>query len=136
MSFEEQHAIETYKSLISISTEGFKALQLLNGGAVVAMLAYLGQLSSKCPELIYLAKLPLGLFVGGLVAGTFFFVTSYLTQLALHNENMGSVPHAGGGHRLWLCLSFVIGLSSVALFASGAFACLAAMANATCQTHA
>jgi len=45
MSFEEGHALETYKSMLSISVEGLKALLLINGGAVVAMLAYLGQSS-------------------------------------------------------------------------------------------
>ena len=43
MSFNDEHAIETYKSLISISTEALKAFQWLNGGAVVALLAYIGQ---------------------------------------------------------------------------------------------
>ena len=37
------HTDETYKSVISISQESFKAPLLLNGGAVVALLAYLGQ---------------------------------------------------------------------------------------------
>lgn len=44
-TFNEQHAVETYKSLIAISTEGFRALQLLNGGAIVALLTYLGHLT-------------------------------------------------------------------------------------------
>lgn len=43
MSFNEEHALETYKSLITVSMEGLKTLLLINGGAVVAMLAFLGQ---------------------------------------------------------------------------------------------
>ena len=44
---QKEHAIETYKSLVQISVEGMKLLALLNGGAVVALLAYLGNLSGK-----------------------------------------------------------------------------------------
>lgn len=53
MSIEDDHALETYKSLISFGTEALKALQLLNGGAIVALLAYLGQ--AKLPHSTFLA---------------------------------------------------------------------------------
>jgi hypothetical protein len=36
-----EHAIETFKSMIQISVEGMKLLGLLNGGAAVALLPYL-----------------------------------------------------------------------------------------------
>ena len=45
-----EHTSETYRSLISISMEGLKTLLLINGGAVVALLAYLGQ-SPQGPRL-------------------------------------------------------------------------------------
>jgi hypothetical protein len=130
MSFSEEHAIETYKSLISISTDAFKALQLLNGGAIVALLAYLGQMAPARPELLNHAKRPLALFVAGLVLGTLVYITSYLTQLALHNENMGNKAYKGGKHDLWLWVSFALGIASVTLFSFGAFACLGAVSAA------
>ena len=108
MSFKYEHAIETYKSLISISTETFKALQLLNGGAVVALLAYLGQMAPTHPEVVGYAKRPLGFFVAGLVSGTLVYITSYLTQLSLHNENIGTEGYKDGGHKLWLWVSFAL----------------------------
>jgi hypothetical protein len=37
------HPEETYKSLITISVELLKALALINAGAAVAILAYLGR---------------------------------------------------------------------------------------------
>lgn len=40
------HPEETYKSLTTISVEALKALALINGGAAVAILAYLGNLAS------------------------------------------------------------------------------------------
>ena len=125
MSFNDEHAIETYKSLISISTEAFKALQLLNGGAAVALLAYLGQVAPTHPTVLVHATMPLGLFVAGLVAGTVVYITSYLTQLALHNENIGVME--SGRHQRWLWISFSLGVGSVALFSLGAFSCLRAL---------
>jgi hypothetical protein len=127
MSFNDEHAIETFKSLISISTEAFKALQLLNGGAVVAVLAYLGQMAPTHPGLVGHAKGPLIFFIAGLVSGTLVYITSYLTQLSLHNENMGNKGYKGGKHDLWLWISFALGIGSVVLFSAGAFACLGAL---------
>lgn len=121
---EAEHAVETYKSLISISTEGFKALQLLNGGAVLAVLTYLGQRHTTGPDVLR-AALPMGLFVAGLAAGTLVYATSYLTQFALHNENMKR--YKVGKHKKWLWLSFILCLASLALFSFGAFACLDAL---------
>jgi hypothetical protein len=132
MSFNDEHTIETYKSLISISTEALKTLQLLNGGAIVAFLAYLGQVSSR-PELAVHAKLPLSLFVLGLVCGSAAFVTSYLTQLALYEESVGGQTYKGPKHQIWLWLTFVIALVSVAAFAFGAFAGVNALSQHACQ---
>jgi len=63
MAFNEDQALETYKSMISVGTEALKALQLVNGGAIVVLLAYLGQ-DSQHPHLAELAARPLSLFVG------------------------------------------------------------------------
>lgn len=117
---EAAHAIETYKSLISISTEAFKALQILNGGAVLAVLTYLAQMARTHPDLVPRAKLPISLFLLGLVAGTLVYGSSYLTQLALHMKK-------GGISNLWLYLSFILCFVSVILFSVGAFACLDAL---------
>lgn len=39
------HWLETYKSLITLSIEGFKFSALANGGSAVALLAYLGNVA-------------------------------------------------------------------------------------------
>jgi hypothetical protein len=119
MGFSEEHAIETYKSLITISTEAFKALQFLNGGAVIAFLSYLSQVAPTFPALLCNAKVPLGCFVAGLFFGTLIYFTSYFTQLSLHNENIGN--EKDGKHNLWLWLSAILGIMSLICFALGAF---------------
>ena len=47
MDSRDDHAIETHKSMISISIEAIKHLALLNGGAIVALLGFLGQVSNR-----------------------------------------------------------------------------------------
>ncbi|HEX9916238.1 MAG TPA: hypothetical protein VGB16_00745 [candidate division Zixibacteria bacterium] len=125
MSFNDEHAIETYKSLISISTEALKAFQWLNGGAVVALLAYIGQR----PELAIPARCALTLFVVGLIAASAAFVTSYLTQLALYNEDIREEKYQGTSHVIWLWATLFIAIVSLACFSLGAFAGVRAFAQ-------
>lgn len=72
--------IETYKSLITISTEGFKFCALANGGAAVAILAYLGNIAGKSgatPDL----RGAMAWFLAGLVFCGVGVLFAYLTQL-------------------------------------------------------
>ena len=39
--------LETYKSLLALALEGFKFCALVNGGAAVAILAYLGNVAGR-----------------------------------------------------------------------------------------
>ena len=73
---------ETFRSLSNLAVAGLKAMLLINGGAVVATLAYLGQLEwdEFTPEPPYWVLLPfaVGVFFAGLA-----FHFAYFTQLAL-----------------------------------------------------
>jgi hypothetical protein len=121
----EDHAIETFRSLVTISVEGLKTLVLLNGGAIVALLAYLGQAQSR-QVLAAQIRCPIAWFVAGLIAGTIAFFGAYLTQLSLYNE---SVLGAKQRHHWALWLSFALCVISIAAFALGAFAALAAFSK-------
>lgn len=118
---QKEHAVETYKSLIQIALEGFKLLAVLNGGAAVALLAYLGNVAGKgaaVPDM----RLPMGAFLFGLVFCGLCFITSYFTQFALYNESM-EFPSRGfySKHQLWLGLSVALVLVSIAAFATGSY---------------
>ena len=63
---ESQHFIETYKSLITLSIEGFKFCALANGGAAVAILSYLGNVSAKGSAVADM-RCPMAAFLAGLV---------------------------------------------------------------------
>lgn len=77
--------IETYKSLIYLSAEGYKALLLLNGGGALAVLtfigAHLGQIS-RC------VIFPMACFLFGLISIAVTYIFSYKVQfLIYHGEN-------------------------------------------------
>lgn len=77
--------METYKSLVTLSTEGFKYFILVNGGAAVAILAYLGSIAGKggsVPDMRY----AMALFLFGLLSCGVAMVFAYLTQLQRLNR--------------------------------------------------
>ncbi len=120
MTFKEQHALETLKSMVTISVEAFKTLVLLNGGAMVACLAYLAK-----PERAGLASLavaPLLLFAVGLVLGVLSFAGSYRTQLALYSEDIFAETFTGTKHTQFLWWTFGIALASLGAFLAGVIA--------------
>ena len=120
-NIQEQHAIETYKSLIQIFIEGMKLLILLNGGAAVALLAYLGNISGKASGMLDM-RIPMWLFLAGLCLCALCIVAAYLTQLALFNEAMGRPSKSPLlKHSFWLLLAILLVLSSVGLFAYGSY---------------
>lgn len=118
--FSNQHAIETYKSLVQISVAGLKLLALLNGGAAVALLAYLGNVAGKgvaAPDV----RFSMASYLAGLVLCGLAFAASYLTQLSLYNESVGERRSAVGPHQLWLWLAMTLALVSLAAFAIGSY---------------
>jgi hypothetical protein len=86
----EWHLTETYKGLITLCVEALKMLALVNGGAAVAVLTYLGNLASRSPAPAHVPTIKPALlwYCGGLVATVVAFIVAYLSQLALYNEEI------------------------------------------------
>jgi hypothetical protein len=120
-AFRDQHLIETYKSLVPIAVGALRAVMLLNGGAAVALLAFLGSVVRGGPSAPHLdMRWPMGLFVVGVALAGVAHVTSYITQLALYNESLlGSVP-PWRLHFPWLWGSIIAVALSMAAFIWGA----------------
>lgn len=110
------HRIETYKSMISISTEGFKYLAVLNGGAAAGMLATIDKLRTAIEHLAL--QKALLFFVAGLVLNGFGIATSYLTQMAVYNESISLLKH--GRHRWLLNIAVFLYVLSLTAFCVGA----------------
>lgn len=120
MTFNEEHALETFKSLITVAMEGLKALLLINGGAVIALLAFLGQSplgANLAPHFWW----PIGFFVAGVVTCTLAFVASYFTQFSLYNESFPNRNYRGPKHTKCLLIGLLFAFTSVTLFGLGSF---------------
>lgn len=108
-----EHWIETYKSLIALSIEGFKFSALANGGAAVALLSYLAAVSGRPPSTADM-RVPMAAFLVGLLACGAAMLFAYLTQLKLLNESGGgNPPRLSHGWILWLAiLLFAVSLAA------------------------
>lgn len=93
---ESNHQTETYKSLIQISLEGFRYLALLNGATWLSVLAFADKAGVGSYKAAFI-KISVLLFILSLVLTGFCYLGSWLTQLSLHNENIGTYP--AGRHR-------------------------------------
>src|SRR3990170_387884 len=105
MDFEDERKLETFRSLIQISLSGLRLLAILNGGAAVGLLAYLGNVAGKTAAVPDM-RFSIGCYLLGLVLTGFAFVFSYRTQLRLFNELMERATE--GGHKMWLNGAFVL----------------------------
>lgn len=108
---DKEHNIATYESLISISTEGYKFLGLINGGALIAMLTFVGNLMSKGVKLDSY-HLPFYYFSFGLIACGFAMLFGYLTQFLVFNNKKEKVSFA---------ISILFYILSLMLFFVGCF---------------
>jgi len=127
----DEHVIETYRSMLNIGVEATKSMVLLNGGAIVALLAYLGQIPDRA-DVAQQTRQPIAAFVVGLALGCFSFLFGYLTQHALFNESEGRplrVPH-----QVWQWLTVTLLVVSMVSFSIGAFMALGALGTTPPET--
>ena len=112
------HWLETYKSLITLSIESFKFSALANGGAAVALLAYLGNIAGKtsAPDM----RCPMLAFLTGLTLCGFAMLFGYLTQLKLLNE-IGRTEKFVIRHSLFLWLAITLFAASLIAFGVGSW---------------
>jgi hypothetical protein len=115
----QDHWLETYKSLISISLEGFKFSALANGGAAVAILAYLGNVAGKGAAVPSM-QIPMFAFLLGLVFVGLSMVFAYLTQLKLLHEIVAS-ESPRPMHSWLLRFAVILFFCSLVAFACGSW---------------
>jgi hypothetical protein len=118
MAIQQQHAVEAFKSIQAISLAGLKMLALFNGGAAVALLAYLGNIAGKtavAPNMV----LPMKLYLAGLGFCALAFLAGYLTQLVLYNESIGEMTR--GRHKWFQAAGVALALFSLAAFVAGSY---------------
>jgi len=122
---DDWHAAETYKSMVAIGVESIKALLFLNGGAIVALLAYAGQAEKNGSHVARLLSFPVALFVAGVTLALLSFLTVYQTQYTLFNEREAGTTR----HMQWQRATVVIAILSLVSFSTGAVWAIRSMAN-------
>ena len=110
---DDQYRLETYKSLIAISTEGYKLLIIINGGAIISILTFLGQMTVRSIPVPNIGSSLYALIVGLLMCGISVFF-GYITQLSLINKK-------GKWSNFFLNIAMLSYLASLVCFAYGCY---------------
>ena len=103
--------------MVNISVEAMKALLLINGGAVIAILTFLGTGNGR--SFAVHSGFPLGGFVAGVIFSVCTFVFSYATQFALFNESVDNTNYHGPHHMTFVAIAVVFVVLSLIAFAIG-----------------
>lgn len=120
-TIENEHAIETYKSLMQYGSAGIRFILAANGAAAIAVMTFLGHFISNGNATVPDMRLPLALFLGGVLAGGVVTITAYFTQLTLYNESIRNRSYTKGvTHVFWLRTSIAVMLLGIIAFAAGA----------------
>lgn len=107
--------IEMFKSVIMSGQNALKTSFLLNGGAAVALLAFIGKLTDSSKTLIPQFALPLTIFVAGVLTISMTSGFTYLSQWFY----AGNKPWKIKTGLVLNIVSIVLGLSSYAIFIWG-----------------
>ena len=118
---------ETYKSLIAIAVEGFKFLALANGGAAVAILAYLGNIAVKGVTGTDM-RCAMICFVAGLVLCGLSMISAYCLQLNRFNKYAAKNTPSRNG---WLYVTLIFSIASLAAFGIGSMSAVSAFTPKT-----
>jgi heme/copper-type cytochrome/quinol oxidase subunit 2 len=110
--------IETYKSLVTLSTEAFKFCALANGGAAVAILAYLGNVAGKDHSVpVSAMRCLMAAFLAGLV----FCGVAMLFAYCVHFRRLNRLAKAMNPKGDWplLIIAMVFAILRLSAFATG-----------------
>lgn len=119
--------LENFKAVITQGQNALKAAFLMNGGAAVAILAFMGKLSDSKPSFITNFNEPMMIFVFGIFLAGLSSGFTYLSQwIASHDKTWASTA----GYTLNI-LVILMGLSSYGCFMWGAVSAVAAFSNIT-----
>lgn len=116
------HSQETYRSMIEFGRGMLRFLLIVNGGGILAILTFVGNLYTKAQcESVPNMVTPVVLFIIGIIFAGLATVTTYLVQFTLFNENMGRTESTWFNHVGWLKITLALITASILVFSIGAF---------------
>ena len=115
------HEIETYRSMMDFGRGMLRFTFLANGGSIIAVLTFVGNLYSKGGNVPSM-KCPLVLFIIGVFSSGLAGVSTYFIQFTIINENDEEAAKKNHiSHRGWLGITVGLVLVSLLVFTIGAF---------------
>jgi hypothetical protein len=120
MSADDDFSVEVYKSIIERVGQVIRYCFAMNAGAIVALLAFLGQIWGQRADIDPARINAVVLwFVVGLVAAVLAGVVDYVTLSRLYQEQAGRAKKGVNERFAWLSLAFLA--LSVGFFGVGAW---------------
>lgn len=109
------HSVEMFRSVISAGQNALRTSFLMNGGASVATLAFIGHLATTSPEKVTLFSTSLAFFVLGVLVSAITSGVTYLSQW-LYASDSKKAEKAGFVLNV---AAIVLGIGSYVIFAFG-----------------
>jgi len=123
MEINDELKIETYKRLGEIGVLGLKTGFLLNGGAAIAILTFVGNIVQTDKNLAGELAWSIEKFVAGIVCTAVAVVLTYIMQLRLFREYVDALTSR---HPCPLRIAVALVLTSIGLFCWGAIVAMSA----------
>ncbi len=126
---------ETYKTLSTYGSSAIKTVLLLNGGAVLSLLTFLGNFLKNGGTSLDMAW-PMGCFLTGIILGSTANILAYFTQLSAFNSRVteeNKISHwiTDVNYIRWFNSIMVCIVLGVLLFCVGAFFALLKLQSIT-----
>lgn len=121
VSLAAETQLEAYRATISMSLVALRSAILINGGAIVALVAYLGQLTSNnkgIPDILS----GLGFYIIGLLAAVVATGAGYLATYAFGWIVVNHIPTKQNGET-WRTISLICIITSYLSFSVGSYIC-------------
>ena len=121
-STSDELLVETYKALFSLGPAAVRTCLLLNGGAVVALLAFIGSQHERIASWAFILSKPAYIYVvGAALCGVALFL-GYVSQLRLFRERVDGRPRSAlKKHDTYLYGAMGAVIGSIALFCWGSY---------------
>lgn len=121
--------LEAFKSVITIGANACRAFMIMNGGAAIALLAFLGNIwnKSSTPNASKAIAISLAIFCAGVLASGLCAGLTYFSQSAYGNSQLTEHKKWFRTGQVFNILACVAGLLSLAAFGYGSFSAFEAM---------
>jgi hypothetical protein len=119
--------VENFKAVIAAGKEAINAAIIINGGAVISLMAFMGNVAAKSEKnFVHLLAFPLLLFGMGVFCGGIAFGTRFISQFLYSAWEKPKSVTAGHWFNAFAWLAVVV---SGICFAAGIFVCYHSLGN-------